>query len=65
MVKTQIKRYEHTLAGGNLEEAQAQFKLLTKKLDKVSSTITIHKNTASRLKSLMSLRLNAMKAKFN
>ena len=65
MVKTQIKRYEHTLAGGNLEEAQAQFKLLTKKLDKVSSTSTMHKNTASRLKSRLARRLNALKAKVN
>lgn len=63
IVKTQIKRYEQTLATGNLESAQEQFKQLTRKLDKVSTTSTMHRNTASRLKSRMARRLNALKAK--
>lgn len=63
VVKTQIKRYEETLSGGTVEAAQEQFKQLSRKLDKVSTTSTMHKNTASRLKSRMAKRLNAMKAK--
>jgi len=62
-VKTQIKKYQEVIAEGNLDTAQAQFKLLTKKLDKVSTTSTMHKNTAARLKSRMAKRLNALKAK--
>lgn len=62
-VKTQIKKYQEVVAEGNIDAAQAQFKLLTKKLDKVSTTSTMHKNTASRLKSRMAKRLNALKAK--
>ena len=63
MVKTQIKRYEQTLAEGNLESAGEQLKMLTKKLDKVSSTSTMHKKTASRLKSRLTRRMNAVTAK--
>ena len=63
IVKTQLKRYEQTLSAGNLDAAQDQFKQLTRKLDKVSVTSTMHKNTASRLKSRMARRLNALKAK--
>ncbi|NLW83198.1 MAG: 30S ribosomal protein S20 [Phycisphaerae bacterium] len=63
IVKTQLKRYEQTLQASNLDAAQEQFKQLTRKLDKVSATSTMHKNTASRLKSRMARRLNALKAK--
>lgn len=62
-VKTQVKKYQEVIAEGNIEAAQTQLKLLTKKLDKVSTTSTMHKNTASRLKSRMAKRLNALKAK--
>lgn len=63
IVKTQLKRYEETIQAGTVDTAQEQFKQLTRKLDKVSTTSTIHKNTASRLKSRMARRLNALKAK--
>jgi small subunit ribosomal protein S20 len=63
IVKTQIKRYEETLSNGNVEAAQEQFTQLTRKLDKISTTSTMHKNTASRLKSRMAKRLNALKTK--
>jgi small subunit ribosomal protein S20 len=63
MVKTQIKHFESALSAGELDKAQEQYRLLTKKLDKVASTSTMHKNTASRMKSRMARRLNTMKAK--
>jgi small subunit ribosomal protein S20 len=65
MVKTQIKRFEQTLASGDIGAAQEQLKMLTKKLDKVAATSTMHKNTASRLKSRLSRRLNVLQAKAN
>jgi small subunit ribosomal protein S20 len=65
IVKTQIKRYEETLQTGNVETAQDQYTQLTRKLDKISTTSTMHKNTASRLKSRLAKRLNALKAKAN
>lgn len=63
IVKTQLKRYEQTLQASNLDVAQEQFTQLVRKLDKVSATSTMHKNTASRLKSRMARQLNALKAK--
>lgn len=62
-VKTQIKHFEEVLASGDLDTASAQFKLLTKKLDKTASTSTMHKKTAARKKSRLAKRLNALKAK--
>ena len=63
MVKTQIKRFEAALAGGDLKAATEQFRLTVQKLDKVSSTSTMHKKTAARKKSRLAKRLNALKAK--
>jgi small subunit ribosomal protein S20 len=62
MVKTQIKHFEASLSVGDVDKAKEQYRLLAKKLDKVASTSTMHKNTASRIKSRMARRLNAMTA---
>jgi len=62
-VKSQIKRFETTVGEGNVASAEEQFKLLTKKLDKVASTSTMHKKTAARKKSRMAKKLNVLKAK--
>ncbi|NLH41505.1 MAG: 30S ribosomal protein S20 [Planctomycetes bacterium] len=62
-VKTQIKHLETTIDEGKVTEAQEQFRLLTKKLDKVASTSTMHKKTAARKKSRLAKRINALKAK--
>lgn len=63
MVKTQIKHFEAAVSAGEVDKAQEQYRLLTRKLDKVASTSTMHKNTASRVKSRMARRLNLLKAK--
>ena len=63
MVKTQIKRFEAALDAGDQAQAQEMYRLLTQKLDKVAATSTMHKNTASRVKSRMARRLNAMAKK--
>ncbi len=62
-VKTQIKHLETTMDEGNVAAAQEQFRQLTKKLDKVASTSTMHKKTAARKKSRLAKKLNALKAK--
>ena len=45
-VKSEVKKLDELLLAGNAEAAQTQFKLVTKKLDQVSSTSTMHKKTA-------------------
>jgi small subunit ribosomal protein S20 len=62
-VKTQVKRLEAALTQGDVAAAGAQFQAVVKKLDKVASTSTMHKNTAARKKSRLAKRLNALKAK--
>ena len=70
--KAQIAMTQGTieLAEGNLKQAEkhllshvGESKILSKKLDKVASTSTMHKNTAARVKSRMAKRLHAMDAK--
>ena len=63
MVKTQIKHFEIALDAGDVNTAQEQFVVLTRKLDKVAATSTMHKNTAARMKSRLAKRLNNLKAK--
>ena len=61
-IKTQIKRLEASLSGGNIEASTEQFHLVAKKLDKIAATSTMHKRTAARKKSRLARRLNALKA---
>lgn len=63
MVKTQIKHFQAAVATGDKGDAQEKYRLLVKKLDKVASTSTMHKNTADRIKSRMARQLNALTAK--
>ncbi len=62
-IKTQIKRFEAALVGGDIKAATEQFRLTAKRLDKVASTTTMHKKTAARKKSRLAKKLNALKAK--
>ena len=62
-VKAQIKKFEEAVASGHTADAKAQFTALTKSLDQVAATSTMHKNTASRMKSRLAKKLNNMKAK--
>ncbi len=63
MVKTQMKHFEAALKDGDADKAQEQFRLAAKKLDKVASTSTMHKNTAARIKSRLARRLNKLQVK--
>jgi len=62
MIKTQIKRFEDAITGGQIDTAKEQFRLLAIKLDKVASTSTMHKRTAARMKSRLAKRLNTIVA---
>jgi small subunit ribosomal protein S20 len=62
-VKTGIKRLEDVIKTGDAAAAKEQLKAVARDLDKVSSTSTMHKNTAARKKSRLAKRVNALKAK--
>jgi small subunit ribosomal protein S20 len=62
-LRTQIRRFEKALEAGDSTAAEAEYRLVTKRLDKAAKTNLVHKKTCSRNKSRMALRLNAVKAK--
>jgi small subunit ribosomal protein S20 len=62
-IKAQVKRFEDAISAGQADVAQTRFTALTKSIDQVAATSTMHKNTASRMKSRMAKKLNAMQAK--
>jgi small subunit ribosomal protein S20 len=63
MVKTQMKHFLTAIEAGDSTQAAEQYQILSRKLDKVASTSTMHKNTAARIKSRMAKRLSSMAAK--
>ena len=62
-VKTVIKKLETALLSGNVDAAKEQYNAFVKKVDKVASTSAMHKKTASRKKSRLAKKLNALTAK--
>jgi len=63
VLKTSTKRFMTAIDESSMEKAQVEYKLLAKKLDQAACTSTMHKNTASRVKSRLAKRLNSLKAK--
>jgi small subunit ribosomal protein S20 len=60
-IKNQIKQFEQTVKTGTVEDAQKQFNLTAKKLDKAAARRVIHKNKAARKKSVLATHLAAKK----
>jgi len=50
-LKTQVKKVASAVQEGNLEKAEAQFRLAAKKLDQAGAKNVMHKNAAARKKS--------------
>jgi small subunit ribosomal protein S20 len=61
-LKTTIKKFEAAVVGKNLEEAKVAFVNVTRALDMAASKGVVHKNMASRKKSRLAAKLNAITA---
>ena len=61
-IKVQIKSFTSALASGDQARAKEELNKTVKRLDWVAAKGTIHKNTAARKRSRLTLRLNAMVA---
>ena len=59
-MKTVIKKYEAALVGGDKAAAEVAYKNAVQIVDKAVSKGILHKNTAARKKSSMTLHLNKM-----
>ncbi len=59
-LKTIIKKFEAAVAAGSQEEASAAYKTAVKSVDQAVNKGILHKNTAARKKSSMTLKLNKL-----
>ena len=59
-MKTVIKKYEAALVGGDKAAAEVAYKDAVQIVDKAVSKGILHKNTAARKKSSMTLQLNKL-----
>ena len=59
-LKTVIKKFEASLEGGNRAAAEAAYKTAVTAVDKAVGKGLLHKNTAARKKSSMTMRLNKL-----
>ena len=59
-LKTDIKKYQAALAAGDVELAQATYKVAVKKIDQAAARGIIHKNAAAHKKSQFTKALNNM-----
>lgn len=57
-IKTYIKKFETALNESNYEQAKELLKVVEKKLYQAAAKNTIHKNTAARKVSRLTLKLN-------
>ena len=62
-VKTQVKKFITSTKGSDVESVETELRLAQKKIDKLAATGIIHKNKASRQKSQLARRRNAVQAK--
>lgn len=60
VLKNQVKEFNSALTAGSIDTAKEEFRKTVQRLDKVAAKHTIHKNTASRKRSRLAKRLNAM-----
>ena len=59
-LKTIVKKFDAAVEGGDRTVAEAAYKLAVKAVDQAVSKGILHKNTAARKKSSMTLRLNKL-----
>jgi small subunit ribosomal protein S20 len=61
-LKSLTRKFTDAVHDKDAGKAEDQFRALTKRLDQVANSSTIHKKTAARRKSRLAKRLNALKA---
>jgi len=63
LIKNDIKGFQAALTAGDVTKSDEALNLVVARMDRVASKNTIHKNAASRKRSRLTKRLNALKAK--
>ena len=60
LMKTNIKKFDAAVTGGDRTAAGDAYRIAVKTVDRAATKGLIHKNKASRRKSVMTLKLNGM-----
>ena len=61
MLKTKLRKIREAVAAKNVETAETELKVLSKKIDQAASKNIIHKNKASRTKSRLQRLIKSAK----
>lgn len=61
VIKDSLKGFSAALTAGDVDKASTALTDVVKKLDRTAAKNTIHKNAASRKRSRLTLKLNALK----
>lgn len=61
-LRTQLRKVREAVSDKNVEQSEAEFRVLVKKLDKAAAHNVIHANTASRTKSRVSRAIKTLKS---
>ena len=62
LIKDELKSFTTAITAGDVTGASTELNKVVKRLDKVAAKHTIHKNTAARKRSRLTLKLNALRA---
>ena len=60
LMKTNIKKFDAAVSGGDREAAESAYRTAVKTVDQAATKGLIHKNKAARRKSAMTLKFNGM-----
>jgi small subunit ribosomal protein S20 len=60
-MRTQIRKVRDAVKAGNVEQAETEFQIATKKLDRAGARNILHRNAAARIKSRLSASVKAIK----
>lgn len=61
-LKTLKRKVVDAIRSGDVNQAEQHYQALTKRLDQISCTSTLHKNNAARIKSRYAKKINAAKS---
>lgn len=60
LMKTNIKKFDAAVTGGDRDAAESAYKVAVKTVDRAAAKGLIHKNKAARRKSALTKKLNAI-----
>ena len=62
VIKDQVKAFNVALSGGDMSKAEQELRNVVSRLDKVAAKGTLHRKTASRKRSRLARKLNAVRS---